>query len=80
MTYELQTHQQPSFLHEYTYVPVRVLRSLDSALLRVPSTKTVTAACALMCGRPSTLEQSTRRRKKFYISIPIPFSAERTFV
>jgi len=49
MTYKLKIHQQPLYLHEYTNdnVSVRILCSLDRALLRVPSTKTATAVRAL---------------------------------
>jgi len=50
MTCKLQTHQRPLYLDEdiNDYIPVWTLRSLDRALLRLPSTKTVTAARAFL--------------------------------
>jgi len=82
MKYELRTHQQPSYLHEYIndYVPVRTLRSVDRALLRVSSTKTATAARAFRVAATNTPEQSTHRSQNFYVSILIMLSAEKTFV
>jgi len=54
MTYKLRTHQQPSYLHKYIndYVPVGTLRSLNRALVRVPCTKTATAARAFPVAAP----------------------------
>ena len=55
MTYKVLLHQEPSYLLEHIdqYKPVRTLRSSNSTLLNVPSTKTITATSAFRISTPT---------------------------